>query len=398
MELKKIFRKQKNASAGDKHDSLTHIKKVAINTILVGIILTIIIESYYVFIIIDMSLFDIITSVSLVSVVFLLGIAYVLEELEKTEKNLREAEYLQSLMKKQLEGKIRQRTNEVKTLLKQKDEFINQLGHDLKTPLTPLYNLIPILLKEVKNPEHKKILNILNRNVDYIKNLVNRTIELAKLNSLDTTFHLEETNLFNEVKKSIELNKILFDQSNFEINNNISKDIYVKTDKLRLKELFTNLFSNSLKYSFFGKKGEIILDAKKKVNEIIISVKDNGLGLSNNQINHIFDEFYKADESRHDIDSSGLGMSICKRIIERHGGRIWIESPGIDKGSTVYFTLPSINTENNNPTIEEIHLEIDNVLLSTPLKKNMVFLLIYFVLNNSSIFSSNKLRLKGFSI
>jgi signal transduction histidine kinase len=362
MELKKIFRKQKNASAGDKHDSLTHIKKVAINTILVGIILTIIIESYYVFIIIDMSLFDIITSVSLVSVVFLLGIAYVLEELEKTEKNLREAEYLQSLMKKQLEGKIRQRTNEVKTLLKQKDEFINQLGHDLKTPLTPLYNLIPILLKEVKNPEHKKILNILNRNVDYIKNLVNRTIELAKLNSLDTTFHLEETNLFNEVKKSIELNKILFDQSNFEINNNISKDIYVKTDKLRLKELFTNLFSNSLKYSFFGKKGEIILDAKKKVNEIIISVKDNGLGLSNNQINHIFDEFYKADESRHDIDSSGLGMSICKRIIERHGGRIWIESPGIDKGSTVYFTLPSINTENNNPTIEEIHLEIDNVL------------------------------------
>ena len=360
MRLKKIFRINKNVSNGDKHDSLTHIKKVAINTILVGIILTIIIESYYVFIIVDMNLLDIITSVSLVSIVFLLGIAYVLEELEKTEKNLREAEYLQSLMKKQLEGKIRQRTNEVQTLLKQKDEFINQLGHDLKTPLTPLYNLIPILLKEVKNPEHKKILNILNRNVDYIKNLVNKTIELAKLNSSNTRFHLEKTNLYNEVKKSIELNKILFEHNNFEINNNISKNIYVKSDKLRMEELFTNLFSNSIKYSY--KDGEITLDAKKKGKEIIISVKDNGLGLTDNQINHIFNEFYKADESRHNIDSSGLGMPICKRIIEHHGGRIWIESPGINKGSTVYFTLPMMDTENNNPTIEEIHLEIDNVL------------------------------------
>ena len=108
MKLKNIIKMKKNFSIRDKSDSLTHIKKVAFNTILIGIFLTIIIELYYVFIIVDMTLFDIIISVSLVCIVFLLGIAYVLEELEKTEKGLKEAEYLQSLIIKQLEKSLNQ--------------------------------------------------------------------------------------------------------------------------------------------------------------------------------------------------------------------------------------------------------------------------------------------------
>jgi signal transduction histidine kinase len=62
--------------------------------------------------------------------------------------------------------------------------------------------------------------------------------------------------------------------------------------------------------------------------------------MTNEQLSHVFDEFYKADESRHDFDSSGLGMSICKRIVEKHRGCIWAESPGPGKGSTFYFTIP----------------------------------------------------------
>jgi signal transduction histidine kinase len=62
--------------------------------------------------------------------------------------------------------------------------------------------------------------------------------------------------------------------------------------------------------------------------------------MTKEQLERLFDEFYKADESRHDFDSSGLGMSIAKRIVEKHGGRIWVESDGIGKGSTFYFTLP----------------------------------------------------------
>ena len=64
------------------------------------------------------------------------------------------------------------------------------------------------------------------------------------------------------------------------------------------------------------------------------------MGMSEEQLNHVFDEFYKADESRHDFTSTGLGLSICKKIIEKHQGKIWAESPGIGKGTTIYFTIP----------------------------------------------------------
>jgi signal transduction histidine kinase len=88
--------------------------------------------------------------------------------------------------------------------------------------------------------------------------------------------------------------------------------------------------------------GTITINAKKENGFAKISIKDNGIGMSKEQIKHVFDEFYKADESRHDFGSSGLGMSICKRIIEKHNGKIWIESPGIGKGTTVLFTLPLV--------------------------------------------------------
>jgi signal transduction histidine kinase len=74
---------------------------------------------------------------------------------------------------------------------------------------------------------------------------------------------------------------------------------------------------------------------------IRISVHDNGVGLSKEQIDHIFDEFYKTDDSRHKLDSTGLGLSICKRIVEKHGGKIWAESPGPGRGATICFTIPS---------------------------------------------------------
>jgi len=70
-----------------------------------------------------------------------------------------------------------------------------------------------------------------------------------------------------------------------------------------------------------------------------MSVKDTGIGTNKEQMGKVFNEFYKADDSRHNLGSSGLGLSIVKRIVEKHGGKIWVESPGPDKGSTFYFTL-----------------------------------------------------------
>jgi len=114
----------------------------------------------------------------------------------------------------------------------------------------------------------------------------------------------------------------------------------VKADKLRFRELFENLASNAIKYT--PKGGETVtIDAKKEKKHVEVSVKDTGIGMNKRQIKRVFDEFYKADRSRHELESSGLGLSICKRIVEKHGGKIWVESKGLGKGSTFYFTLES---------------------------------------------------------
>jgi len=260
--------------------------------------------------------------------------------LKEINKDLNIARENLNKLNKTLEKRVKDRTIEVDNLLKQKDEFVNQLGHDLKTPLMPLSTLIPLLIIKEKDPTKREWLEVLERNVDYMKGIVIKTLELAKLNSPKTKFSLEEINLKKEIKRTIENKKTLFDTKKIKLKNNITNDYFVQADKLRLEELLTNILENSIKYNNNG--GEIIINAEKEKDFVKISIKDTGIGMTENQIKHIFDEFYKADQSRHDFESSGLGMTISKRIVERHNGQIWAESPGIGKGTIVYFTIPLV--------------------------------------------------------
>ncbi|MFA5102649.1 MAG: ATP-binding protein [Candidatus Thermoplasmatota archaeon] len=260
------------------------------------------------------------------------------QRLEQSNQDLMAAREQLSALNKNLEIRVQERTQEVEKLLKQKDEFINQLGHDLKNPLGPLINLIPLLEEKETDAAKKEILSVLHRNADYMKNLVVKTLELAVLNSPNARFSMEPLNLSEEITHIISNKKILFDEHYVKISNTIDRSLTVKADRLRLEELLTNIFENSAKYC--QKDCKITIDAKQTNDFITISIKDNGIGMTKEEIDRIFDEFYKADSARHDIQNTGLGMSICKRIVEKHGGRIWVESPGPGKGTTVFFTLP----------------------------------------------------------
>ncbi len=267
-------------------------------------------------------------------------------EQKKAEKELHDAHEKLKSMNQELERKVEERTVEINKLLKQKDEFINQLGHDLKNPLTPITNLLPLIKNQVSDNQTQDQINIVMRNVDFMKNLVIKTIELAKLSSPNTEFILSNTNLADEVNGAIEKNKTILQDYNIEIIKNLNEKIIVSADKLRLGELFDNIITNAVKYSPNG--GIITFDAWDAGKFIKISVKDLGIGLNEEQKNHIFDEFYKVDKSRHDFESSGLGLTICKRIVEKHGGHIWAESLGHLKGTTINFTLPKPQYKNNN--------------------------------------------------
>jgi len=259
---------------------------------------------------------------------------------KKAEEELKQAHELLLSMNEELESKILERTADVEQLLTQKDNFINQLGHDLKNPLGPLLQLLPVLKNQETDQERIELYEVMIRNVKYMKNLVLKTIELARLNSPETHFVFSPINVKNEIQETIEDNKLLFENNNITVETNIPQILpKVQADKIHLQELLTNLINNAVKYS--KGPGTIAIQAQPDDDDdvVIISVKDKGIGMSKAHISHLFEEFYKADESRHDFNSSGLGMAICKRIVDRHGGKIWVESEGIGKGTTVFFTL-----------------------------------------------------------
>ncbi len=259
---------------------------------------------------------------------------------KRAEEELKEAHELLKMVNSELERKVKERTEKIERLLQQKDEFINQLGHDLKTPLTPLVALTPLLRKHLDGkPEIIKIVDTLVTSTNHMKNMVDKTLQLASLNSSQIEFEFEQTNLLTEIKNAVENNQFLFNENNINVLNMVDEEIIVTADKRQLYEVFTNLFTNAIKYSQEN-KGSIVIDAEKgKDDEVIISVKDDGIGMTSEQQKFVFDEFYKLDSSRHDLDSSGLGLAICRRIVEHHGGRIWVESPGSGKGCAFYFTL-----------------------------------------------------------
>jgi len=264
--------------------------------------------------------------------------------LKKTQQDLENVHQKLIELNKTLEHKVDDRTEEIKKLLRQKDEFINQLGHDLKNPLGPFVQLLPILKNHISDEKDKQMIEVLNRNARYMCNLVKKTIDLAKLNSSKTEFTFEYV-LLNEILDEVVLtNRSLVDNNDMVIEKRIPASINVHVDPFYIQEVFVNLFNNAVKYS--QGPGKITVTATINDTDIIVAVEDSGIGISKTQMKYLFNEYYKADASRHDFESSGLGLPICKRIIEKHGGRIWAESEGLGKGSTFYFTLPTVPQKN----------------------------------------------------
>lgn len=257
----------------------------------------------------------------------------------------RELEVLRSqlcVVNQDLDAMVRERTADVEKLLAQKDEFISQLGHDLKTPLTPLVALMPGILAREQDPSLRRLLEIAGHNVTYMKDLVQKTLQLARMNSLYIELDLEPLDLRAELNNAIRNYTVQFKTRSITLNNNVPPGLTVRADRILLGEVFDNLIGNAIKYMPNG-TGAITIDAAREQGTVIVSVRDTGIGMTPEQLEKVFMEFYKADTSRHDLNSPGLGLTICRRIVERHGGRIWAESDGEGMGSTIIFTLDAVD-------------------------------------------------------
>ncbi|MBN1556170.1 MAG: hypothetical protein JXA11_15625 [Phycisphaerae bacterium] len=252
---------------------------------------------------------------------------------------LRRSQELLAEFNRNLESLVARRTEEVRALLEQKKEFIRQLGHDLRTPLTPLVALLPKFRASLVDPKEREMLELIINNTEYINQLVAKTLDLMFLENQAGVPERQTIDL------RVEINNILADfapvlqDRNILAVNAVETPVRLCVDVLQFKEMLLNLLSNAVKFS--PEHGQVTISAATNEREVTVSVSDTGMGMTPEQFSRVFDEFYKVDPSRHDRSSIGLGLSICKRIVENHEGRIWIESPGLGKGTTVYIALPA---------------------------------------------------------
>lgn len=231
------------------------------------------------------------------------------------------------------------------TLVKQKDMFITRLGHDLKTPLTPLTLLLPLIRETADNGEIRRMAEICADSTRHMQNITAKYLKLAQLSAALSSGELQPVNLASAAAGYWTGLAEAAGQKQIALDNRIAAEIEVLAHPGQLEELFTNLLDNAVKFSPLA--GVVFLDAGQQDDGMVtVTVRDRGIGLEADQTEHIFDELYKVDASRHETGAPGLGLSISKRIVLNHGGRIWAASPGRDQGTTIAFTLPAAGRTN----------------------------------------------------
>ena len=227
---------------------------------------------------------------------------------------------------------------ERKKLEQRKDEFIGIASHELKTPLTSIKGYTQILeriIQEMGDEKLKTYLKKTNTYIDRLNSLISDLLDVSKIQAGKLQMNFSTFNLKAIIKEGIET--MQHTNTNHLIKLEGSANITIIGDKHRLEQVFTNLLSNAIKYSPHGK--EVIVRLYKKDNEIHVSVQDFGVGIPKEKQSKLFDRFYRVEETAKQFSGLGIGLYISCEIIQRHNGRMWVESEE-GKGSTFYFTLP----------------------------------------------------------
>ncbi len=231
----------------------------------------------------------------------------------------------------------------VKESEKMKEEFINIAAHELRTPIQPILGLTDIIYSKIKDKEQHELLEIIMRNANRLKRLTDNVLDVTKIESRSLILKKERLNLnilISEVLKEY-VNKELKQQSVKIVYDFKPKDdvVIVEADRDRLAQVIHNLVDNALKFTIHNQLIFVIVELQKdKEEQVIICVKDTGKGISKELLPKLFSKFTTSDSST----GTGLGLYICKNIVEAHGGKIWAENNLDGKGAIFKFTLPII--------------------------------------------------------
>ncbi len=236
---------------------------------------------------------------------------------------------------------IEDKGRELKIANKHKSEFLANMSHELRTPMNAILGYTELIIDNIYGDVPEKIQSVLERvekNGRHLLGLINDVLDFSKIEAGRFTLNLNDYSMQDVIHSVFTSVESLATEKNLDLKVMISGELMTgKGDEQRIAQVLLNLLGNAIK---FTEDGEVIVEATVSNETFLISVSDTGPGLSEADQKRIFEEFHQADgSSTREKGGTGLGLSISKKIVEMHGGRIWVDSI-LEKGSTFRFTLP----------------------------------------------------------
>jgi len=242
------------------------------------------------------------------------------------------------------EEEIKRKNEQLQTVNAEKDKFYSIIAHDLKSPFNSILGYLDMLKENIRTYDIEKseaMLGIINTSAQNTFSLLEDLLIWAQSQSGKISFEPKELNFSDICLQVVKNLKQTADKKNITIHSSYGEEIAAYADADMLKIVLRNLISNAIKFT--NKGGRIDIDAKKKDLGLTISVTDSGVGIVPEILANLFN-FSQTNTTKgtDNEGGTGLGLSLCKEFVEKHGGRIWAESE-VNRGSSFYFTLPRRN-------------------------------------------------------
>jgi signal transduction histidine kinase/DNA-binding response OmpR family regulator len=234
-----------------------------------------------------------------------------------------------------------------KSLDRLKSEFVAVVSHEIRTPLTSVKGAVELLADDryFENSEQQgKLLSIAHANAERLLVLISDILDFSKLDSASLPMTIERQQLEPVVVQAIQNLRTLIEERRIQVEMKLGTTLPdLMIDPGRITQVLTNLLSNAIKFSPMG--GRIEVTAEPADDRVAVAVRDHGEGIAPENLPKLFRKFSQIDSgSTRRVGGTGLGLVICKGIVEQHGGRVWVEStPG--EGSSFFFTVPVASTE-----------------------------------------------------
>lgn len=236
---------------------------------------------------------------------------------------------------------LSQAEKEKKEIDKAKTELLSITSHELRSPMTPIKAHLELFTKGYfgkLNSKQKDAIELLLRNTQKLDDIIVDFLEISRIEAARLKFYPIKANLKGYILEEVKELKNFMPEKKIKIITKISNLPIIKVDPNRIIQVLKNLIINAKKFSL--PNTQITVEAQLKDHMIQISVKDNGIGLSQEDQRRIFNPFFQAEQTIYrQHGGTGLGLPICRGIVEMQNGKIWVESE-MDKGSTFYFTVP----------------------------------------------------------